>query len=701
MPRSTHCATPYLSQKPLPSLSVITSFLLLLVLAPVAWAQQPAPALPPPPDSLRPLLLSARTEAARQAAWLRTAAAYVEVADSAGTVAYALAAQTLAARRRDSVGVGRALSLRGYLMLQLGDYPRAAPLLHRAERLLAAAALTWQADNHSNLAWLLGDTDQPGPALRYLRQAYAEYGRVGNQAGQAVLSGTATAIYLFQGRGDSAVYVLLRAARQQQRLGLNEAEATTLSNLATVLHQLDRLPEAEHYARQALATMLRLHDDVNLPPLYQTLGNIAWARHRPAEAVPYYRTCIKMLRRQHREGLLVSCYGSLAGALSDLGQGDSAVYYQTRAVRLCQQLGQTTQLAIEMSSLAAIYGKQHRWSEAEQWAKASLVAQGDKLLQNTRALFVLERVAEARGDFREALRLERQIRHADDARAARESQKQVQEQRARFDTDRAEQQVTLLQARAQLLANAQELTRLRARQQVAGLGALTLLAVALAVGFIWQYRRRQARREAALRQQIAADLHDDVGSLLTQISLQSELMTHGLHPPDEQQAQLVRMAEASRTAVRHMSDVVWGLSEPGHAGTLGPLLERMREHAHEVLPPAGLEVDFATDPALETTLMATEGQQALFLIFKEALHNAVKHARDATQVQVQVQQTPSGLHLVVVDNGHAASETKPTGTPLGGHGLRNMQARAQAMGGTVAYQPKAPGFEVSAKLPLR
>ena len=393
--------------------------------------------LPPAPDSLRKTVASARTPAARLATYLRVAAAYAVTADSTGTGAYTRAAEALAHSQTNLGAEGRALSLRGFVLLQLGMAKAAAPLLHHAERLLAKAPRPWQADNHAYLAWLLGDTNQPVPALGYLRRAYAEYGRLGNPAAQAELSGTATVVYLFQGRPDSAAYVLLRAVRQQHRLGLASEEAVTLSSLATVLHQMNRLPEADRYAHQALAMLQQQHNEDDQASIYQTLGNIAWARHRPAEAVGYYRQCIRGLRRQQQEGNLISCYGSMAGAMSDLHQPDSAIYYQLRAVRLCQQQGQSTPASIEMGALAMLYVAQHQWTEAQRWATASLASQRGQLLQNTRPLSALAAVAEHRGDYREALRLERQIRVMLDVRHKREDQELVQKERARYDTDRA------------------------------------------------------------------------------------------------------------------------------------------------------------------------------------------------------------------------------------------------------------------------
>jgi|GEM_PF-947280 len=673
-------------------MSTRTFCCLALLLSLLGWQPGHA-ALPPVPDSLRPLLTAARTPATRQAVLLRVASAWLVAGDSAGTMAYAAAAAQLARSRADSTGLGRALSLRGGLLLLIGNPEAAAPSLRRAERLLAAAPPAWQADNLASLAWLLGDTNQPAAALGYLRRAHALYGRLGNQLAQASLSGTASVIYLYQGFTDSAVYVLQRAARQQHALHNATEEITTLGNLATMLHQAGRLPEAETYALQVLQLA---PPGTDVSATHQTLGNIYMNRHRPALALAHYRTCLQLLLARHAEGQATTCYGSMASAFTALHQPDSSIYYHRRAVRLCQQLGQTTQAAIEMGALALVYGSVGRWPEAEYWAHASLAAEDPRHWQSGRAWYLLTKAAEHRGDYRAALGYMRRYHAIDTARFARLSQRQLQEQRTRFDTDRAEQQVALLTARTQTQAQEQELTRLRTRQERATVGALLLLLLAAAGLLFARYRRRQAATRAAaaqaLRQRLAADLHDDVGNLLTQISMQSSLLREAPGSPAQLLARLDQLTTTARQATQQMSDVVWGLHQTQQ--TLPELLDRMRDHAHEVLYPLGLEVDFAANPAATAAQLAPETLQSLYLIYKEALHNVVKHAQ-ATRVTVRLDASPTGLHLTVADDGQGHD-----GTPRpGGNGLRNMQTRAQAVGGNVQYKEAAPGCRVVVELP--
>lgn len=177
------------------------------------------------------------------------------------------------------------------------------------------------------------------------------------------------------------------------------------------------------------------------------------------------------------------------------------------------------------------------------------------------------------------------------------------------------------------------------------------------------------------------------------MSLQSDLLREGTTTPAQTLARLERLSDTSRRAARQMADVVWNLHPA--ATTLPEVLRHMRDHAHEVLPPAGLAVDFATTPTAEAARPTALVCQTLYLLYKEALHNTVKHAHGATQVAIQLDVTQGQLCLRVADNAPGPAATARPG----GRGLPGMRRRAEAAGGTVAVQPGAAGFEVLACLP--
>ncbi len=223
---------------------------------------------------------------------------------------------------------------------------------------------------------------------------------------------------------------------------------------------------------------------------------------------------------------------------------------------------------------------------------------------------------------------------------------------------------------------------------------LAVAAAGLLAGVGW-LRRRRRRQLDALRMRLAADLHDDVGGLLTQISLEAQLLGAGTYGPADQPQRLARLVDASRAAVRQMRDVVWSID--ARHDSLASVLDHMRDYAYDLLGSAHLELDFQLEEALRNQSLGLTGRQNLYLIYKEALHNIVKHAH-ATQVTVRVRRDGRHLLLTIADDGPAAAASEPT--TITGNGLRTMRERAAVLGGTFSAGRAPTGYTVEVRVPL-
>ena len=156
-------------------------------------------------------------------------------------------------------------------------------------------------------------------------------------------------------------------------------------------------------------------------------------------------------------------------------------------------------------------------------------------------------------------------------------------------------------------------------------------------------------------------------------ALQSGLLQEGLTDATSQRQKLGEITEASRSAVRQLNDVVWSLD--AHNDHLPDLLDRMRDYAHEVLGMAGLEATFDFPPQLPDQRLSVLLRRNLYLIYKESLHNVLKHAPGATAVAVSLRYVASSLPQLVLevrDNGRSASDTAAGPGRRSGHGLRNI-----------------------------
>jgi signal transduction histidine kinase len=189
-----------------------------------------------------------------------------------------------------------------------------------------------------------------------------------------------------------------------------------------------------------------------------------------------------------------------------------------------------------------------------------------------------------------------------------------------------------------------------------------------------------------IRGRIATDLHDDVGASLSQIAVLSDVATSevsrlGLVPDAQRLYEpLARIGAVSRELIDSMSDLVWAISP--RKDRLGNLTQRMREFGSEVF--GSRSIDFYLDAAtVEHELkLDPDVRRQVFLIFKESVHNIVRHA-DATHVRCELRMEGRQLVLRLSDDGRGFDALTAHLRQTEGHGVLNMRRRAEALGGTL------------------
>lgn len=182
--------------------------------------------------------------------------------------------------------------------------------------------------------------------------------------------------------------------------------------------------------------------------------------------------------------------------------------------------------------------------------------------------------------------------------------------------------------------------------------------------------------EDQLRAKIARDLHDEMGSTLTSISIMSEVAMHQGNGEINYYDYFKRIKEYSSELMDSMTDIVWAINPAND--TFGKMIVRMKELAAELLEPLQIKYEFKEEGDLADLRISLEQRKNVYLIYKEGLNNLVKYSK-ATLVQVTFNCTPTGLRLEIHDNGNGF-EMNGSGR---GNGLRNMHSRAAEMNATL------------------
>jgi signal transduction histidine kinase/ligand-binding sensor domain-containing protein len=224
------------------------------------------------------------------------------------------------------------------------------------------------------------------------------------------------------------------------------------------------------------------------------------------------------------------------------------------------------------------------------------------------------------------------------------------------------------------------------------LAFITVGSVAFAIIKLRSARRREREHaQAALRQakedrlrelehvrrRIAADLHDDIGSNLTRISLLSEVAQRkidGAQIPVKEQ--LSSIGKLSRELVDSMSEIVWAINPK--RDHLSDLSQRMRHFASDLLSARQIEFRFPAGQLGPDLAVGANVRREFFLIFKEGVNNIVRHSA-CTEVEIRFLVEQDNLVLTLNDNGRGFD----TNTSGSGHGLASMRGRIQSLGGTL------------------
>ncbi|OIN56944.1 sensor histidine kinase [Arsenicibacter rosenii] len=211
----------------------------------------------------------------------------------------------------------------------------------------------------------------------------------------------------------------------------------------------------------------------------------------------------------------------------------------------------------------------------------------------------------------------------------------------------------------------------------------TLLIIALLAGagyLAYRYRSQQKARIEAIRNRIAKDLHDDMGSTLSSIRIFSDVLQLQLTgSAPEAIPVLQRISQSATSLSESMQDIIWTIRT--HQDTLDDVVIRMREF--------GLKMAEARDIAFRMDVMESfqplkpdmAQRRNLYLIFKESINNAIKYAQ-CTAINVDLRVIHGQLQLTIQDNGQGFDPA----TVREGNGLQNLRQRALEINGTLSIE---------------
>jgi signal transduction histidine kinase len=220
------------------------------------------------------------------------------------------------------------------------------------------------------------------------------------------------------------------------------------------------------------------------------------------------------------------------------------------------------------------------------------------------------------------------------------------------------------------------------------------LLIAAAIYAVYRYRIKQIMHVQKMRNTIATDLHDDIGSSLTNISILAELSHKNIQHPGEAKKFLQRINEEVQYSGQAMDDIIWSVNTQND--TLEDTLARMRRYTAELLDGSGTRYHLNFDENIRDRKLNMEQRRDVYLMYKEMLNNIYKHA-NAQEVWINVHVLNNELDLKVRDNGKGFKANNLSHR----NGLKNLYHRTHKWRGKIRIESNnQQGTTIDISVPL-
>ncbi|HEY2726233.1 MAG TPA: triple tyrosine motif-containing protein, partial [Parafilimonas sp.] len=198
---------------------------------------------------------------------------------------------------------------------------------------------------------------------------------------------------------------------------------------------------------------------------------------------------------------------------------------------------------------------------------------------------------------------------------------------------------------------------------------LCAFSISAIIYALYRYRLNEALRVERLRSRISTDLHDDIGSTLSSISILSDMVMHDAANSNSKEM-LHEIKENSVNLMEKMDDIVWSINPRNDS--LEKLLLRIQRFAAQLFEAKNIEYDIDINEDIQSFKLPMEMRQHLYLMIKEAINNIIKHSQ-CTQANISIQYANDHLLVKISDNGKGFNAAEKTY----GNGLINLQERAR------------------------
>jgi signal transduction histidine kinase len=606
----------------------------------------------------------------------------------------ALAREIVVARLPKAIGLGnkgilaQAYNHLGRACNQLGEYEPGLPFYEKALQLSKEAKLDMLiAGTYYGMGMNYYGRSEYLHSLAQYQQALDIYSRLDNKGAMAATYSAMGNVYYDQGYYTKAIQLHIDALTINQELNNQAGVASNYSNIANVYVVQENYEKALDYQTKSLHMHDTIGNKINMATNLYNIGLIYDKMDRYDEAMEAQFRSLALAKETQDQATAIFCYKHLGDLYSVKCLIPEAIEHYEKAISLSTEIGDKTNWSRSLIGLGTIQKSIPKPGPARKNIEEGLsiarqVGIKDAIRDGYYQLMLIDSMS---GRYRDALANYKLYSLYNDSLIVESNHKLTHEIQARYEMEKKDHEIALLNQKSTI--QHLEINKQRDLKNLL-IGGMALSAILFL--FIYHYYiTRQKLKLQVLRNKIASDLHDEVGSTLSSISIFSQMAKH---QSKDITPLLDSIGESSRQMLDAMADIVWTIKPENDQ--FEKIILRMRSFAYELLGAKNIEFEFMAEDDISLLKLPMDVRKNLYLIFKEATNNLVKYA-EANKATFTIREEKKVLSMLIRDNGKGFDINRSTE----GNGIKNMRKRAEEIGGRLFIDSK-PGDGTTIQLSI-
>lgn len=537
------------------------------------------------------------------------------------------------------------------------------------------------ANAYNSIGWVYMHRGRYDSSIFYLQLAKKTFATMKSDHDLARVGINLSQVYIRQSLFSSGIQSLLEAEVAAKRVNDEVLTTDIKRNLGIIHREAGDNQKAIAYLRDAMNGFIKLKDNTRYVHTAISLAIVQNNQSMYDSALAILEKCLKIAAKIPDNNYQVAMIHEHIGeSWKGLNKHDQRLNHYMVAYSAFQKIGNPVDIAYESINIGRALINLKSFDKGETYLLDAYRLTDSLGLTNyhEEALQALAELYRDKGEWNKAYNYLEKSSKLKDSLTVASNLAQATELKERYESEKKEQEIELLKKNNEV--NALALQRQKTIQIAVVIGTVLLFVIgALSINRYRVVQRSKRLIELEkMRNQIASDLHDDIGSTLTSMNILSRMMAHEANANESLHKNLQRISEHSSAIMDSMGDIVWAINPRNDS--LENVIYRMKEFAAEILEPLNISYTFQQDGEFTEIQLDPKKRKNLYLIFKEAINNAAKYSH-CTEVTVNLKYDKPTITLTIKDNGTGFDETHRSG----GNGLRNMRERAREIHGEVVY----------------